>query len=322
VFDMNFGADVTIMEEGTELVSRLTKKTGPLPMFTSCCPAWIDYAEKRCHGLLPHLSSTKSPQQIQGALTKTYWAALMNLKPQDIFHLSIMPCAAKAWEARRDKNMQVSGGPDIDMVITTREFASLIRRYGIDFASLPESAADSPLGPYSGAGTIFGATGGVMEAAVRTAYAVVEKKELGSLNFTPVRGLDAVKEAAVTLGGKEVRLAVVHQLGNVDAVVQKVQKALAEKKEPPYHFIEVMSCRGGCVAGGGQPYGADDAVRVKRAAALYADDTRCEVRVSHKNPLVQELYQKFLHEPNSREAHHLLHTTYTERALYGCDCEK
>ncbi|MDR1786350.1 MAG: [FeFe] hydrogenase, group A [Spirochaetaceae bacterium] len=317
VFDTNFAADVTIMEEGTELINRLTKGTGPLPMFTSCCPAWIDYAEKRYHGLLPHLSTTKSPQQIQGALTKTYWAKQMNVAPGDIFHLSIMPCAAKAWEARRDGNMQVSGAPDIDMVITTREFASLIRMYGIDFASLPESAADNPLGPYSGAATIFGATGGVMEAAVRTAYAVVEKKELGDLNFTPVRGLDAVKEAAVTLGGKEVRLAVVHQLGNVDAVVQRVLSALGDKKEPPYHFIEVMSCRGGCVAGGGQPYGADDEIRLKRAAALYRDDTNSAVRTSHGNPLVQEVYKKFLHGPNSHEAHHLLHTTYTERKLYS-----
>jgi NADH-quinone oxidoreductase subunit G len=320
VFDTNFGADVTIMEEGTELIHRLTQG-GTLPMFTSCCPGWIDYAEKRYHDILPHLSTTKSPQQIQGALTKTVWAEQMKLAPKNIFHLSIMPCTAKAWEARRDKNMQVSGTPDIDMVITTREFATLIKAYGIDFAAIDESAADSPLGPYTGAATIFGATGGVMEAAVRTAYAVVEKKELGDLNYTPVRGLEAVKEAKVMLGGNEVRLAVVHQLGNVDAVVQKVRKALAEKKEPPYHFIEVMTCRGGCVAGGGQPYGADDEVRVKRAQALYQDDLNSEQRVSHKNPLVIELYQKHLKEPNSHEAHHLLHTTYTERELYSCPCE-
>jgi NADH-quinone oxidoreductase subunit G len=290
-------------------------------MFTSCCPGWIDYAEKRYHDMLPHLSTTKSPQQIQGALTKTFWAKQMNLTPKGIFHLSVMPCTAKAWEARRDKNMQASGADDIDMVITTRELAMLIRTYGIDFASIEESPADSPLGPYTGAATIFGATGGVMEAAVRTAYAVVEKKELGDLNFTPVRGLEAVKETKVTLGGKEIRLAVVHQLGNVDAVVQKIRKALAEKKEPPYHFVEVMTCRGGCVAGGGQPYGADDDVRVKRAQALYQDDLNSEVRVSHKNPLVLSLYKDFLKEPNGHEAHHLLHTTYTKRELYSCPCE-
>jgi NADH-quinone oxidoreductase subunit G len=232
-----------------------------------------------------------------------------------------MPCTAKAWEARRDRNMQVSGTDDIDMVITTRELAMVIKQSGIDFASIEACAADSPLGPYSGAGTIFGATGGVMEAAVRTAYAVVEGKELADLNFTPARGLNAVKEAKLTLGGKEVRIAVIHQLGNVDEVVQKVRRALAEKKEPPYHFIEVMACRGGCVAGGGQPYGVVDDVREKRAAALYRDDTACAVRTSHGNPLVQELYAKFLKEPNSHEAHHLLHTTYTERELYSCPCE-
>ena len=321
IFDTNFGADATIMEEGTELVNRLTKGSGPLPMFTSCCPGWVDYVEKRHHDILPHLSTTKSPQQIQGAVTKTYWAKQIGAAPKDIFHLSVMPCSAKAWEARRDKNMQVSGAPDIDMVITTREFAMLVKQCGIDFAALDEIPADSPLGPYSGAGTIFGATGGVMEAAVRTAYALVEKKELSDLDFMPARGLASVKEAKVTLGGKEVRIAIVHQLANVEPVVQKVRQALAEKKEPPYHFIEVMTCRGGCVAGGGQPYGADDEVRVQRAKALYQDDLDCQVRVSHKNPLIQELYAKFLHEPNSHEAHHLLHTSYTKRELYSSPCE-
>jgi NADH-quinone oxidoreductase subunit G len=316
VFDTNFGADMTIMEEGTELIRRLTNG-GVIPMFTSCCPAWVDYAEKRYHDLLPNLSSAKSPQGIQGAITKTYWAGQMKLEPDKIFHLSIMPCAAKAWEARRHKDMQVSGAPDIDQVITTREFAALLRRNGVDFASLAESPVDNPLGPYSGAGTIFGATGGVMEAAVRTAYALLEKKELGDLNFTPVRGLDSVKETEVTVAGKKLRLAVVHQLGNVDAVVQQVRAALAAGKETPYHFIEVMACRGGCVTGGGQPYGATDEVRVKRAAALYQDDKNSEVRTSHQNPLIIEAYDKFLGEPNSEKAHHLLHTHYTVRELYS-----
>jgi NADH-quinone oxidoreductase subunit G len=318
VFDTNFGADVTIMEEASELVSRLTggKDAGPLPMFTSCCPGWVDYAEKRYHDILPYLSTAKSPQQIQGALTKTYWAQQVKLEPKDIYHLSIMPCTAKAWEARRDKNMQVSGVPDVDMVITTREFASLIRQYGIDFEKLAKSTPDLVLGLYSGAGTIFGATGGVMEAAVRTAYAMVEKKELGLIEYKAVRGLDAVKEARLVLGGKEVRIAVVHQLGNVDAVVQRVRKALAAGEEPPYHFIEVMACRGGCVAGGGQPYFVTDDIRKKRAEALYRDDENREVRVSHKNPLVVDLYDRFLEAPNSHKAHQLLHTTYTERELY------
>jgi NADH-quinone oxidoreductase subunit G len=228
-----------------------------------------------------------------------------------------MPCTAKAWEARRNDTMKVSNAADIDMVITTRELGMLLRQSGIDFALLPDSTVDSPLGPYSGAGTIFGATGGVMEAAVRTAYAVTEKKELGDLNFMPARGLDAVKEAKLTLGGKEVRIAIVHQLGNVDAVVQKVRAALAAGKEPPWHFIEIMACRGGCVTGGGQPYGATDEVRVKRAAALYTDDKKSAVRTSHQNPLIIEVYDKFLGAPNSEKAHHLLHTKYTARELYS-----
>jgi NADH-quinone oxidoreductase subunit G len=183
----------------------------------------------------------------------------------------------------------------------------------VDFAGLPESAADNPLGPYSGAGTIFGATGGVMEAAVRTAYALVEKKELSDLNFVPARGIKDVKEAELMLGGKKLRIAIVHQLGNVDAVVERVRAARDAGLEPPWHFIEVMACRGGCVAGGGQPYGATDAVRKQRAAALYSDDEHCEIRVSHKNPQVTVVYDKFLGQPNSEKAHHLLHTAYTAR---------
>jgi NADH-quinone oxidoreductase subunit G len=328
VFDTNFGADMTIMEEGTELLHRLglAGETGrpsngtaaPLPMFTSCCPGWVDYAEKRCHDLLPHLSSAKSPQQIQGAITKTYWAEQMDLKPAQIFHLSVMPCTAKAYEARRNSDMSVSGSADVDMVITTREFAALLRQRGIDFAHIPESAADNPLGPYSGAGTIFGATGGVMEAAVRTAYAIVEKKELGDLNFEPARGLKNVKEAEIILGGKKLRIAIIHQLGNVDAVVQKIRAARDKGGEPLYHFVEVMACRGGCVAGGGQPYGVTDDLRIRRANALYRDDQQSAVRTSHQNPLVQEVYGKYLGAPYCGEkAHRLLHTHYTPREVYG-----
>ena len=213
--------------------------------------------------------------------------------------------------------MKSSGAPDVDFVMTTRELAAMIRQAGIDFTNLEESAADSPLGPYSGAGTIFGATGGVMEAAVRSAYNFVTGKNLGDINLTPVRGLEAVKSAELDVGGTKVRVAVVHQLGNVDAVVQQVREAREAGKEPPYHFIEVMACRGGCVAGGGQPYGVTDALRSKRADALYRDDTDCVVRCSHENPEIQKLYKTYLGKPCGEKSHHLLHTSYTERSLYN-----
>ena len=316
IFDTNFAADLTIMEEGTELITRLTQG-GVLPMFTSCCPGWVDYAEKNYHDLLPNLSSAKSPQQMQGAITKTYWAEKSGISADKIFHLSVMPCTAKAYEARRDENMKSSGYQDVDKVLTTRELASLIRQAGIDFVSLPDSEADSPIGPYTGAATIFGATGGVMEAAVRTAYKLVTGNELGDVNYTPVRGLEGVKKAEVDLNGTKVKLAVVHQMGNVDAVVQEIRKAAEEGKERPYDFIEVMACRGGCVTGGGQPYGHNDELRVKRANALYQDDETHEIRCSHQNPLITKIYDEYFGKPNSEKAHHLLHTTYTKRDLYN-----
>jgi NADH-quinone oxidoreductase subunit G len=316
VFDTNFSADLTIMEEGTELVDRLTND-GPLPMFTSCCPGWVDYCEKNYHDYLPHLSSAKSPQQMQGTITKTYFANTIKAKAEDIYSVSIMPCTAKAYEARRDDSMYASGVSDIDKVLTTREFASLIRLAGIDFAKLEESEADSPIGPYSGAGTIFGATGGVMEAAVRTAYKLVVGEELGNLDYTAVRGLENVKVTEVNLKGKIIRLCVIHQLSSVEPVMAEIRKARDEGKEIPYHFVEVMACRGGCVAGGGQPYGVTDEVRKLRAQALYQDDTASEIRTSHQNPLIQKIYTDFLEKPNSHKAHELLHTKYTKRDLYN-----
>ena len=315
IFDTNFAADLTIMEEGTELVTRLTKG-GALPMFTSCCPGWVDYAEKNYHDLLPNLSSAKSPQQMQGAITKTYWAEKAGLTADKIYHVSVMPCTAKAYEARRDDSMKSSGAADVDKVLTTRELASMIRQAGIDFANLEDSEADNPIGPYTGAATIFGATGGVMEAAVRTAYKLVTGNELGDVNYTPVRGLEGVKKAEVDLNGIKVKLAVVHQMANIEPVVEEIRKAAAEGKERPYDFIEVMACRGGCVTGGGQPYGHSDDLRVKRAAALYTDDATHEIRCSHQNPLITQIYKEFLGEPNSEKAHHLLHTHYTKRELY------
>ncbi len=316
VFDTNFSADLTIMEEGIEFINRLTKNKGAIPLFTSCCPSWVDYAEKNCHDLLPHVSTAKSPQQMMGAVIKTYWAQKAGIDPKKIFSVSIMPCTAKKYERKRNDDMKSSGFDDVDSVLTTRELARFIRQAGIDFNSLEESEADNPLGPYTGAGTIFGATGGVMEAAIRTAYAVITGQELSDINFMPARGLEGVKEAKVDVKGTEVRIAVVHQLGNVDAVVSKVREAIAAKAEPPYHFIEVMACRGGCIAGGGQPYGATDEVRAKRIAGLYKDDVDSKIRVSHKNPYVQQVYTEFFKEPNSEKAHHLLHTHYVERPLY------
>lgn len=315
VFDTNFSADLTIMEEATEFVQRLTTG-GVLPMFTSCCPGWVDYAEKNYHDLLPHLSTAKSPQQMMGAMIKTYWARQMNIDPAKICSVSIMPCTAKKYESRRDEYMKSSGYSDVDISLTTREFARLIRQAGIDFADLTESDADNPLGVYSGAGTIFGATGGVMEAALRTAYHIVTGGELADIDLMPVRGLEGVKSFEVNINGTKVRVAVVHQLGNVDKLVQQVRAAVKSGKEIPYHFIEVMACRGGCVSGGGQPYGSNDEIRAKRAAGLYKDDVCSEIRVSHKNPDIIKLYDSFLGQPCGEKSHHLLHTQYQKRPLY------
>ncbi len=315
VFDTNFSADLTIMEEATEFVQRLTTG-GVLPMFTSCCPGWVDYAEKNYHDLLPHLSTAKSPQQMMGAMIKTYWARQMNIDPAKICSVSIMPCTAKKYESRRDEYMKSSGYSDVDISLTTREFARLIRQAGIDFADLTESDADNPLGVYSGAGTIFGATGGVMEAALRTAYHIVTGGELADIDLMPVRGLEGVKSFEVDINGTKIRVAVVHQLGNVDKLVQQVRAAVKSGKELAYHFIEVMACRGGCVSGGGQPYGSNDEIRAKRAAGLYKDDVCSEIRVSHKNPDIIKLYDSFLGEPCGEKSHHLLHTQYQKRPLY------
>ncbi|MCI1208751.1 MAG: [FeFe] hydrogenase, group A [Treponema sp.] len=315
VFDTNFGADLTIMEEGSELLERVTKG-GKLPMFTSCCPGWVDYAEKNYHDLLDNLSTAKSPQQMEGAMVKTYFAEKIGAKPENIYNVSIMPCTAKAWESQRNDTMKSSGVQDYDEVLTTREFAHLIKMAGIDFAALDDGTADSILGEYTGAGTIFGATGGVMEAAIRTAYYLVNKKEMAPIEFKPIRGLQDVRTAEVDLAGTKLRIAAVSQMGNVDALVQEVRKALAEGKEPPYHFIEVMACRGGCIAGGGQPFGATDDLRKKRAAALYTDDVNSAERQSHNNPEIKKIYADFLGKPLGEKSHKYLHTHYTERELY------
>lgn len=316
VFDTNFSADLTIMEEGTEFINRLLKGKGAIPLFTSCCPSWVDYVEKNCQDLIPNISTAKSPQQMMGSMIKTYWAEKAKIDPAKIYSVSIMPCTAKKYECKRNEDMSSSGFQDVDTVLTTRELARFIRQAGIDFNVLGEEEADNPLGPYTGAGTIFGATGGVMEAALRTAYAVITGKELADINFMPARGLQNVKEAKVDVNGTEVRIAVVHQLGNVEPLLAAVRASMAKGGEPLYHFIEVMACRGGCVAGGGQPYGATDEVRAQRAAGLYSDDANSKVRVSHKNASVLAVYSEYLKEPNSEKAHHLLHTHYVKRPLY------
>jgi len=318
VFDTNFAADLTIMEEGSEFVERFTKKTGPIPLITTCCPAWVDYLEKFYCDLIPYFSTAKSPQAMLGALSKTYYAQQKGIDPQKIFMVSIMPCTAKKFEISRSKEMSSSGQKDIDISLTTRELSRMIKSAGIDFKNLPEEGVDSILGEYSGAGTIFGATGGVMEAALRTAYALITKKELegAALDFTAVRGLEGVKEAAIDVAGTEVRVAVAHGMANISSVLDKVKTAIAEGKETPYHFIEVMACRGGCVGGGGQPYGADDKVRKARSEGLYKDDVQSAKRCSHHNPQITKVYEEFLEKPLSHKSHELLHTSYTPRPEY------
>ncbi len=316
VFDTNFSADLTIMEEGTEFVKRLTEGSGEIPQLTSCCPAWTDYMEKYFSDMIPYFSTAKSPMMMQGSITKTYYAQKINKSPAEIYSAAIMPCTAKKYEITRCENMYSSGEQDVDVVLTTRELARLIRSAGIDFRTLPDEAADSPIGKYSGAGTIFGNTGGVMEAALRTAYNLVTGKEMPDMNIQAVRGMEGVRSGEVEIEGKKIRVAVAHGMANISKVLREVQKAKAEGKEPPYHFIEVMACRGGCIAGGGQPYGTTDEVREKRIAGLYKDDEKSEVRASHQNPEIKQIYKEFLGKPLGEKSHELLHTVYTSRPIY------
>jgi NADH-quinone oxidoreductase subunit G len=308
VFDTNFAADLTIMEEGTELLERV-KTGGKLPMITSCSPGWIKFCEHFFPDLLDHLSTCKSPQQMFGAIAKTYYAKIANIDPKDIVVVSIMPCTAKKFECQRDE-MSGSGFQDVDYVLTTRELGRMIKEAGIDFTGLPDEDYDAPMGEYTGAGTIFGATGGVMEAAIRTVYAVVTGQNLPDLNITPVRGLDGVKEAAVTVGDLgEVRVAVAHGLANARALLNRIREGKAN-----YHFIEIMCCPGGCVAGGGQPIPTTDETRKLRAEALYRDDAGVQKkRQSHENESVKKLYETFLEKPLGHKSHELLHTKYTKR---------
>lgn len=316
VFDTNFSADVTIMEEGTEFIKRFTTG-GKLPLITSCCPAWTDWMEKYAPDFTENFSSAKSPQQMLSALAKTYWAEKNALTCDKVHVTSIMPCTAKKYEITRDEHMKSTGCQDTDVVLTTRELARMIKAAGIDFLNLPEEKADDLLGSYTGAGTIFGVTGGVMEAALRTAYCLITKEDQPpAIEFSAVRGMDGVKKATIDIKGTQVNIAVAHQMGNVEKVLNEVREDIKNGVKPRYDFIEVMACRGGCVGGGGQPCLATDAVRAARTAGLYTDDEKSVIRMSHLNPEVQALYKDYLGEPGSEKAEHLLHTDYRKRDLY------
>ena len=314
VFDVTFGADLTIMEEASELVDRI-KNNKVLPQFTSCCPAWVKFVETFYPQYIPNLSSCKSPISMQASVIKNYFAKQQNINPKDIYLVAVTPCVAKKFEIKREE-LTGDYGFDTDLVISVRELGKLLKKQKVNFKNLKDEEFDTAFPTGSGAGVIFGASGGVMEAAVRTAYKLVTGNELGDVNYTPVRGLEDVKKAEVDLNGIKVRLAVVHQMSNVAPIVEEIRKAAAEGKERPYDFIEVMACRGGCVTGGGQPYGHSDELRVKRAAALYTDDETHEIRCSHQNPLIDQIYKEYFGQPNSEKAHHLLHTHYTKRPLY------
>lgn len=310
VFDTDFTADLTIIEEGHELLHRI-QNGGVLPMITSCCPGWINFIEQYYPELMPHLSSCKSPQQMFGALSKSYYADLTGIDPSRIYVVSIMPCTAKKYEARRPE-MTVDGKKqDVNAVLTTRELGRMLRQAGIDFAKLPEEAYDDPFGITTGAGVIFGATGGVMEAALRTVYEKVTGKNLDKLDFHAVRGLEGIKEAEVDLEGLTVKVAVVHTLVNAAKILEKIKDGSCD-----YHFIEVMACPGGCIGGGGQPYPTTNEVRLKRISAIYQADRDLPLRKSHDNPAVKKLYEVYLKEPLGERSHKLLHTHYVNRKKY------
>lgn len=315
VFDTDFAADLTIMEEATELLGRI-KEGGTLPMITSCSPGWIKYCETYYPDFIPNLSSCKSPHEMLGAVAKTYYAQKAGLDAKDIKVVSVMPCTAKKFEAEREE-LAASGYPDVDEVITTRELAHMIKEAGIDFANLPDEDFDDLLGESTGAGVIFGATGGVMEAALRTAYEVVTGEELKDVNFTAVRGIEGIKEATVKVGDLDVSVAVAHGTGNASKLLDMVKSG--EKK---YTFIEIMGCPGGCVTGGGQPIVSAQTKmtcdpKVLRAKALYGEDEGKTKRKSHENAQVKKLYDEFLEKPNSHKAHELLHTHYVKREKYS-----
>ena len=315
VFDTDFGADLTIMEEANELIDRVTNG-GVLPMITSCSPGWIKFCEHYYPEFLPNLSSCKSPHEMTGAMIKTYYAERENLNPRDIVVVSVMPCTAKKFEANRPE-LGHDGMADVDYVLTTRELARMIKEAGIDFANLPDEDFDSLMGESTGAAVIFGATGGVMEAALRTAYEAITGKTLEDVNFTAVRGMEGIKEATVKIGDLDVNVAVASSTGKASELLDMVKKG-----EKNYTFIEIMGCPGGCVNGGGQPIVSSQIrnwtdIRPLRAKALYDEDASKKLRKSHENPEIKQIYEEYLGKPNGHKSHELLHTTYEKRELYS-----
>lgn len=323
VFDTDFAADLTIIEEGNELLNRI-KNGGRLPMITSCSPGWIKFIEHFFPASLPHLSTCKSPQQMFGAIAKTYYAEKMNIDPRNIVVVSVMPCTAKKYEAQRPEmdgafeywkeKMQLDATQrffDVDYVLTTRELGRMFKEAGIDFIQLPEEEFDNPLGTSTGAAVIFGATGGVMEAALRTAYEVYTGSVLPDVNFKNIRGIQGIREAEIELNGTRIKVAVAHTLKNARKLLEEVENGTS-----PYTFIEVMTCPGGCLGGGGQPIPTNQEIRQLRSESLYAEDTHKLIRKSHENPQIVYLYDHFLEKPLGELSHHLLHTRYHERSFF------
>jgi NADP-reducing hydrogenase subunit HndD len=313
VFDTDFAADLTIMEEGTELLNRLGKhlagdKNVKLPILTSCCPAWVKFFEHQFPDMKDIPSTARSPQQMFGSIAKTYFADKLGIKREDLVVVSIMPCVAKKYECGRDE-FKVNKNPDVDYALTTRELAALIKISNINFRTLPNEEFDNPLGESTGAGVIFGTTGGVIEAAVRTAYELHTKKELPRLDFDELRGMEGIRKATIDFGGTPINIGIAHGLGNARKLLEEIQAGKSE-----FHAIEIMSCPGGCIGGGGQPYHHGNAeILKKRQKAIYQEDSKKAIRKSHKNPYIIKLYDEFLGHPMSEKAHHLLHTAYFDR---------
>ena len=315
VFDTNTGADLTIVEEANELIERLNDKDAVLPMITSCSPGWVRYIEMNYPEQLEHLSTCKSPHEMFGSILKSYYAKKMGIDPEKMYVVSVMPCIAKKFEKVREE-MKNDGLANVDSVITTRELARMIKQAHIDLSLLEDSEFDTPMGEATGAGAIFGTTGGVMEAALRTAYETVTGKELEMLNFDEVRGPEGIKKATVNMKDKEIKVAVAHGLANAQEILEEIKNGKSD-----YQFVEIMACPGGCVMGGGQPIVSSKKrneidVRKARASALYKIDEQSKIRKSHENPIIVELYKDYLEKPGSHKAHELLHTTYVAREKY------
>jgi NADP-reducing hydrogenase subunit HndD len=314
VFDTDFAADLTILEEGTELLDRLSKflsgdKNVKLPLLTSCCPAWVNFFEHNYPDMLDVPSTARSPQQMFGVVAKTYFADKIGVKREDLVVVSIMPCLAKKYECQRNE-FKVNGNPDVDFCLSTRELAHLIREANINFKALPDADFDNPLGESSGAAVIFGTTGGVIEAAVRTAYEIFTGKKLEKIDFHELRGLDGIRIATVDFDGTKINIGIAHQLGNARKLLDGIRSGTYN-----LHAIEIMACPSGCIGGGGQPlHHGDSKIIQARHEAIYREDAQKPIRKSHENPYIKKLYEEFLGKPMSEKAHHLLHTHYFDKS--------